>query len=186
MEKQKVDEMLGDDEQEVLGEVEPGDVQAESVNITQGSAQNVEAQSVIVNQGGIAHVDADEVSVRQGGVGYARAEAIDVTQGGVGLAQAEEVTIMAGGAVAVVGADVTIDAGGAQWVLARNSVDLEQAGVVVAAAPTVNMTNSIAGVILARNVNGNVRVMFDQRAAVVFGIAAGIVMGLILAAKRNA
>jgi hypothetical protein len=168
-----------------MDEEPAADVQAENVTITQGGAQNVEAQTVTVNQGGIVRVDADTVSVRQGGVLYAKADTIQVTQGGIGLARADGVTVMAGYASGVLASNVSLDAGGAKYILAREGVSMQQAAALVVASPAVTVTNSITGFLLARQVNGNVRVLFDRQAALVFGIATGIVMGMIMAARRR-
>jgi hypothetical protein len=69
--------------------------------------------------------------------------------------------------------------------LARENISVQQGGAVVMAAPRIEVANGGAVFLIAREVHGNVRAMFGPRAALVFGIAAGIVFGLIRLAKRR-
>ena len=158
---------------------------ADHVEIMMGSVGTIDAKSVSVSQGGAAQVNADTVDVKQGGIANAQAENIQVTQGGIGLAQAENVELQAGGAVAIVGTTVEVQAGGSQYMLARESIHVDQGGAVVMVAPRIEMENGVAGFVIAREVHGNVRALFDQRGALVFVIAAGIVMGLLARSKRR-
>jgi hypothetical protein len=69
--------------------------------------------------------------------------------------------------------------------LARNAIKVDQGGAGVMVARSAEVNNSFVGLILAQNVSGNVRALFDTRAALVFGIAAGIVGGLVLTMRRR-
>jgi hypothetical protein len=101
------------------------------------------------------------------------------------LLQAENATLSSGGAVAMLADNIAVESGGAQYMLARNSIQVEQGGAVVVAAPRVEITNGGAMFVFAREVHGDMRVMFDRRGALVFGIAAGIIIGLLALGKRR-
>jgi len=62
-------------------------------------------------------------------------------------------------------------------------MQVQQGGALVMAAPRIEIANGGAVFLIAREVHGSVRTMFDQRGALVFGIAAGIVMGLLARAR---
>jgi uncharacterized protein (DUF952 family) len=53
------------------------------------------------------------------------------------------------------------------------------------AAPRIEIENGFVGFVIARQVHGTVRTLFDQRGALVFVIAAGVVMGLLARARRK-
>jgi hypothetical protein len=73
-------ELTGIDATDIPAPVISGDVRAESVTISQGSANSIEADTVSINQGGVAQLRAAEVSVSQGGVAIARTEHLTVSE----------------------------------------------------------------------------------------------------------
>ncbi len=160
-------------------------VHGQVVNITQGGAQNIDAQTVTIKQGGAQNVSAESVTVKQGGIMQAEGGSIEVVQGGIVLARGDQINLTAGGAVVVLGTNVQVEAGGAQWMFARESISVDQGGAGALITRNAEVNNSFVGLILAQNVTGNVRALFDTRAALVFGIAAGVVGGLVLSMRRR-
>lgn len=160
-------------------------VHGEVVNITQGGAQNIDAQQVTIRQGGVQNVSAESVTVKQGGIFQAEGGSVSVVQGGVVLARGDQVNLTAGGALAILGSNIHVEAGGSQWMLAREKINVDQGGAGVMITRDAEVNNSFVGLILAQNVSGNVRALFDTRAALVFGIAAGVVGGMVLAMRRR-
>jgi hypothetical protein len=130
----------------------------------------IEAQRVDVRMGAVGRVDSTEISVHQGAIGGARADRITVERGAIGGAVARE---------------VQLSQGFARGVLARN-VRIEQsiARSVVAADVTTGGPTFI-GILLARRVVGDVRVLLDWRGALAFGAAAGLMSGLIRRVARR-
>ncbi|HZQ05698.1 MAG TPA: hypothetical protein VFD70_03910 [Anaerolineae bacterium] len=177
-------EMTQEAEDEMMGEMNRT-IHGEVVNITQGGVRNIDAQSVTVKQGGVQNVSAEVVTVKQGGIVQAEGGSVEVVQGGIGLARGDQVKITAGGAFAILGSNVQVEAGGAQWMLARQSISVDQGGAAAMIAPKMDVNNSFVGLILAQQVTGSVRTLFDTRAALVFGIAAGVVGGLVLSMRRR-
>lgn len=155
------------------------------VNITQGGAQNIDAQSVTIRQGGAQNVSAESVTVKQGGILQAEGGSIEVVQGGIVLARGDQVNVTAGGAVGILGTSVHVEAGGAQWMVARESISVDQGGAGAMIASKMDVNNSFVGLILARQVTGNVRALFDTRGALVFGLAAGVIGGMVLSLRRR-
>ena len=60
--------------------------------------------------------------------------------------------------------DVTVDQG-AVWNLAANRVTFRRTGV--------------AGIVIARHVDGDMRVLLDWRGAIAFGAVVGVVLGIL-------
>jgi hypothetical protein len=129
----------------------------------------IEAQRVEVRMGAVGRVDSTEISVHQGAIGGARADRITIERGALGGAVARE---------------VQLSQGVARGVLAQN-VRIEQSVVrsVVAADVTTGGPTFI-GILLARRVVGDVKVILDWRGALAFGAAFGIVTSLFRRRRR--
>ncbi len=161
------------------------DVTAQTVTLAQSAANTVDAKSVTATQSAMANVSATSLTAKQSTFAQVEAERVEVTQGAIALARAEEMHLAGAGAVAILGTNVQVDAGGAQYLVARNSIQVGQGGAAVMAAQKVEIQNGFVGIVLAREFNGNVRTLFDQRGAFVFGLAAGIVLGLLGLSQRK-
>ncbi len=108
----------------------------------------VQADTVEIRQGGAEHVEADKIVVEQGGIGRAEGRFVDVKDGGIGLVQAQNVTLTDG-------------------------------GIGVVAAENVKMQDAMAFLVAANSIEGeDTTVIFDVRAAVIFGIVLGTVLSL--------
>ena len=117
-----------------------------------------------VERGAVGRADATSLEVHQGAIGGTRAESVTVAQGAVGLAVAGEVQVRQG----VVGT------------LVAGSSRVEQSFVRTLVAGEVRLERATGvGVLLARKVVGDVKVVLDWRGALAFGAAAGVVAGLL-------
>jgi hypothetical protein len=68
-----------------------GDIEAQTVHISQGGAQNVTAEKVTVEQGGIARAEGRFIDVHEGGIAIATGENITISNGGAAIVAAENV-----------------------------------------------------------------------------------------------
>lgn len=161
------------------------DVHAQTVTLAQSAANTVDAKSVTATQSAMANVSTTSLTAKQSAFAQVEAEQVEVTQGAIALARAEEMHLAGAGAIAILGSNIQVDAGGAQYLVARNSIQLGQGGAAVMAAQKVEIQNGFVGIVLAHEFNGNVRTLFDQRGALVFGIAVGIVLGLLGWGRRR-
>ncbi len=165
----------------VQAENETDNNQRDSVNIHRGGAQNVNADYVTIRQGGAQSVKADHLEVRQGGVMRATTEQFEVLQGGVGVVQTKSAHLTASqSGVIVAGSDVQMEQSGTRVLVAGGDVSLDQGMSVLTISPRVNMQDSAAVFLLAKNVEGNVRPMFGPRESLLFGAVAGMVAGTII------
>jgi hypothetical protein len=92
-------ELTGQTEGTAL-EGDVGDISADEVTVTSGTAQTVEAQTVTVKQSAVvalAEISADSVDARQSGIGKVEAVSVRAEEGGVGWVKAEAVSVSDGG-----------------------------------------------------------------------------------------
>ncbi len=103
-----------------------------------------------VRQGGISRVEAQDVAVSMGGIAIARADRVSAEMSGVAIAIAGEARVRQSFVRALITRDATIEQGAA-WNVLANHVTFGRSG--------------FAGVVIARNVDGNVRTLVDWRGA---------------------
>ncbi len=157
---------------------------ADSVTITQGGVNAIDAKNVTVSMTGVLQADAGMLEVKQAAIARVQSEEATMTQGVVGLLQSENANLNGVRAAAVLGNNIDVEAGLSRFMLAREAIHVERGGAVVMAAPRIEMTNGTAVLLVAREVNGSVRTLMDKKSALVFGLAAGLVVGLMQAARR--
>ena len=130
------------------------------VELERDSVSEIIAETVVVRQGAVRRIDANDVEVKQAAVLFARAQTLDITQAGV---------------LGALGGEVNLELSAARFVAARERVRLEQSAALVALGNHVEVApNSAVGVLIARTVDGDVRPLFDWRAAAAFGAVAGL------------
>lgn len=148
-------------------------------------ADRVEAESVSVVRGAIGTADAGTIDVQQGGIGQANATDIAVSQGGIGFARGGRVSIEMGAVGAAIGDDVRVTQGMSGIVAAQGEAIVDQSFVSTLIADRVTMRQPSGVVLLiARQVDGNVRPLLDWRGAVAAGAVAGLVIGLLRLGRR--
>jgi len=160
-------------------------IAADRVDITRGGAIDVEAGTVNVDRGGIGAAQAQTVDLQRGGIGRLVATEVNVTQGGIGAARADRLNVRQGGVGAAMAGTFELTQGGVRSVLARDA-RLEQSFAQSIMANQVTMgRGSGALVVIARRVQGDVRVLLDWRGALAFGAALGLILGLLRRAPQR-
>jgi hypothetical protein len=149
------------------------------VNIERGGIDVARAERVSVNRGGITTVDATTVDLKMGGISRVEARDVSVMQGGIALARADRVTTQMSAVALAVTGESKIDRSFVRAMFARD-VTFEQGGVWNLAAGRVTFKRpSLAGIVIAGRVDGEVRTILDWRGAIAFGAVAGILVGLL-------
>jgi hypothetical protein len=124
----------------------------------------IQADHVEVWMGAVGRVDSERLEVDRGAIGAARAGTVDIRQGALGGALADRVSIRQSFA---------------RSLIAREAV-VEQSVVRTLVAAEVRLQNATGvGILIARKVVGDVRVLLDWRGALAFGAAFGLVAGLV-------
>ncbi|MEO6349772.1 MAG: hypothetical protein ABIP53_03895 [Candidatus Limnocylindrales bacterium] len=128
---------------------------ADNLELNNEGARDIDATNVSITRGGARDIDATTVTINQGGAARIRADHLSISQGGVGLARTDELTLHEGGT----------------------------AFAVVADSATFDRESSVF-MLIAGSTNGDVRPVFDWRAAAAFGAAFGLVLSLLRRGRR--
>jgi hypothetical protein len=154
-------------------------VRAEKVEITQGGATSVEADAVSVSQGGLTNVNARTVEVRQGGIFHAQADDVTVNMGGIALARADRVNVELGGLGFALAREAHLSQGAARTVVAQDvRIDQGLVGTLLAGQVTFDRPSGVL-MLIAGRVDGPVRAVLDWRSALAFGVAFGLIWGVV-------
>lgn len=104
-------------------------------------------------------------------------ETVNIQDGGAAVIKGNSVSIKDGGAFIIKGEDVTIrDGGGA--VIVAETMNIQDGGGAVMVAREAELKGTSVFLLASRSVRGEARVMVDLKAAVVFGVVAGLVLGI--------
>ena len=142
-------------------------VHAELVRMHEADAENIIAQEVELRQSAAGNVKADRFSAHQSAIGMLSATEASVEESAVGFVQAEKMS-----------------AGGYTGVVLAGSADLQHGMAVFVAGREVHVNEARTGILLARNVQGNVTTVLDTRGALLAGLVGGLFAGLMLMLGR--
>jgi hypothetical protein len=143
---------------------------SESIEREESLEEAVEQQgSKALSPDGEETVVADVVHIDQGGAQSVQAETVHVQSGGIGKAEAETIDVQQGGIGIAQGETITVHEGGIGIALAERA-EVHNGGVLL---------------LLAEEVSGETKVLFDLRAAVLFGLIVGAVGGLFKMLARR-
>ena len=142
-------------------------VHAELVRMHEADAENIIAQEVELRQSAAGNVKADRFSAHQSAIGMLSAKEASVEESAVGFVQAEKKS-----------------AGGNTGVVVAGSADLQHGMAVFVAGREVHVNEARTGILLARNVQGNVTTVLDTRGALLAGLVGGLFAGLMLMLGR--
>ena len=121
-------------------------------------------------RGAVGRLDARTVAVTQGAVGAARAESLSLEMSAIGAAAAGEATISRSIARGVFAGEVHLEQAAAQTIFAER-VTME--------------SGSMALVVFARRVEGEVRPLLDWRGGLALGAALGVVFAILRPRRRR-
>lgn len=124
-------------------------------------------------------ISAEIVEIHLGAVGQVHADTVEVSRGAIGAARADEIAVELGAVGGVIAGSASVGQGFVNSVLARE-VRLDQVVARSIVAKDVTIEGEAAAIFLvAQRITGPVRVLFDWRGAVAFGVAMGLVAGLL-------
>jgi hypothetical protein len=150
-----------------ISQAEVHTVRAELVRMHQSDAENIVAQEVELQQSAAANVKAEHFSAHQSAVAMLNAKDVSVEESAVGFVQAEKMS-----------------AGGYTGVIVAGSADVQHGMAVFVAGREVHVNEARTGILLARNVSGNVTTLLNTREALLVGLVGGLFAGLMLMLGR--
>lgn len=181
---------MGEPEEVVQGKISIrrghlGDVSAEQVNLTQCAARNVDGQDVRMVQCSAQSVRAENLSGTMTAALEQDATTANLRFCSIGMLDADRADVNVGNIYAVLGHQVSLRSVGARMIVAQDRVEMERSGAALVAANEIEATEVRAGVVLAKEVRGNVRALLDTRAAAIFGAAFGAAFAAIWFLRRG-
>jgi hypothetical protein len=150
-----------------------GDVKADTVNIVQSRVGDVEGQQVRMTTTAAQSVRATEVAATLSASLQVEAQNATLKGCSVGMVEADQVEFGPGAVYAAMGENINLKSCGVRVALARDHIEAEHGMIGVAAAREIHADEIRTGFLIAREVQGSVRALFDVRAAAVFGAAFG-------------
>lgn len=162
-----------------------GDVGAEQINLTQCTARSVSGRDVRMVQSSAQSVRAENLIATATAALEQNATAANLRFCNVGMLDADKAEVSIGNVYAVVGHQVSLQSCAARMIVAQDRVDMQRSGAAVVAASQIEASEVRAGVVLAREVRGNIRTLLDTRAAAVFGAAFGAAFAAIWLLRRR-
>jgi hypothetical protein len=130
--------------------------------------------------------EAEQASLHLEQAGTVRAKKVSVTWSGIVKAHAEEIAVNTGGIVAATAGSIEVTKG-AVLMARADELGVNRGQIRYVHAGRAELQDTTVGLLLAREVHGNVRVLLDHQGAVIAGLAAGLVLGLVrlLSGDRN-
>ena len=151
-----------------LSHVDVQTIRAELVRMHQADAETIIAQEVELQQSAAANVKADRFSAHHlSAVGILNAKEASVENGLVGFVQAEKMS-----------------AGGYTGAVLAGSAEVQHGMAGFVAGRDVHVNESRTGILLARNLYGNVTTVLDTRGVLIVGLVSGLFAGLMLMLGR--
>lgn len=139
-------------------------LQAVNVDITRSGVQNITSTKVDFHQGAVGNIQAEEVSLTQGAGGIVETVHFQVSDGGVGIVRAQDAVVANCGVLFLFG----------------DQIDMSDSYSSLIVAQEVKAEKINTKVLLAGTVEGNVETVFDTPRALLAGLAAGGMVGVVL------
>jgi hypothetical protein len=162
-----------------------GDVQtvrAEFVEMNQSASRDVTANEVTMQQSAAGRMSADEASLHQSAAGFIKANHVNLSQASAGMVRAGEF-LSHGGSTGFAQAEKASVSGYTGAVVA-GSAEIQHGMAVFVAGRDVHLEESRTGILIARNLSGNVTTLVDTRGALLMGLVGGLFAGLMLLLGR--
>jgi hypothetical protein len=162
-----------------LNDSEEGDA-----SVKNAAVHEVHGESVTMEQAVATSVNASELVMRQSAAAQVSAETLNATSSALAYTQATTANLNAGSnaVVAIAGADVTMDMSATRVLVAGGKVDARSSALGVVVADSASVHESNVFILIAKNVDGNVKPQLDTRGAIVAGAVAGAVLSTIVVA----
>jgi hypothetical protein len=153
------------------------------VNLSQTSVEKVEAELVRASLTGIEYLTAEEAELQESAAGAVNTEKLTARDSIIGFVNTGSASIEDCITVAVRAED-NISFNGVAGVVVGGTVQVEELDAVLVVGREVNGANIRSGLLISREVHGNVETLMDSRTALLAGLAGGISAGLVLLVGR--
>jgi hypothetical protein len=152
------------------------------VNLSNVSVENVEAELVRTNQTSIQQLNAEEVELHISALGMAKTGDLHARDSIVGVVVSQQATVQGCIVGGVQAESLSLD--GVTVLALANSMSIKDVDAIAVAGTEIRAENIRTGILISREVNGNVTTMVDGRTVLLAGLAGGTLAGLILLAGK--
>lgn len=146
-------------------------------------AKELDADIVNLSGGDIGTIEAEIVRIHQGGARRIVATDVGLRSGGAGVVTAESAGMQFSASMALRGDLVSMDRSAA-GILMGERVALSNSASALTVAQNASLDGSSTVFLLAGNVEGPVKTVFDTRGSLLAGLTAGIAAALVLFVTR--
>lgn len=167
------------------GTTEPADqndVNANVVNVSNASVAKIQSQLVSLDQSNVDEITADDVKMKNSAARNIYAQQATIEESAVAIAQVGTLnateTMIVGASTQEAVVNGTIGA------LISQAATLNDSRSALVISRTIHGSRIQTGVLLAGRVEAPVETMIDTRQAAIFGVAAGVAVGLVLGLFR--
>jgi hypothetical protein len=150
----------------------------EVINMHETEAASVQAELVRASASRIKQLSAQEVDLRDSVAVVITAETVNARKTGVAHLEAGNFTLLDG--TVLVSKSNTASLKGRAGVVIADTAEIENGSAAILASRTVKADTIRTGILISRNVEGNVETLMDTRSTILAGIVAGAVMGSLL------
>jgi hypothetical protein len=105
-------------------------------------------------------------------------EVVNIQNDGAAIIQAETVNLQEGGAAIIKGQTINLSEGGG-LIVAGQTVKIQEGGGAIVLAKQAELKDSTVMFLASPAVTGEANVMFDLKAAILFGAIVGLVVGAL-------
>jgi hypothetical protein len=150
----------------------------EVVNMHKTQAASVQAELVRASASQIKQLSAQEVDLRDSVAVVVNAETVSARKTSVAHLEAGNFTLLDGTVLVSKSNSATLK--GRAGLVITDSAEIENGSAAILASRTVKADTLRTGILISRNVEGNVETLMDTRSTVLAGIVAGAVIGSLL------
>lgn len=150
----------------------------EVVNMHETQAASVQAELVRASASQIKQLTAQEVDLRDSVAVVVNAETVSARKTGVAHLEAGNFTLLDGTVLVSKSNSATLK--GRAGLVITDFAEIKNGSAAILASRAIKADTIRTGILISRNVEGNVETLMDTRSTVLAGMVAGAVMGSLL------
>lgn len=179
------EERLSEETKTVMAEDETLEIGADLVSLQQSSVRTVRAKQAELYQSAAQMMTAEEARIRMGAAAQVNTDNIDAGFTAIGQVKTTDASLKASVAGLVTADDnVSMEFSQAKLIYNNGMITMDHSLAGAVAGRKVKLDDSNVVFLLAGKVEGEVQPVFGPRESILFGIAAGIVGGILVLTGR--
>ncbi len=152
------------------------------VNLSNVNVDTVRAELVRASHAAIRKLEAEEADVNGIIIGVATTGKFIGRRAAIGAINAKQADLREAFVGGVRGESLSIS--GKTAMIVANTIHAPEAKAAIVAGAQINAENIRTGLLIGRNINGNVQTLVDARAALLAGVFGGVIAGLVMLAGK--